>query len=341
MESGKYAPKPTNHPRGRLSPGSQQTTPEVVCSSRERMERNASREMNKAFFEDTVRHCREDSTLAASIEASVRQQMAILEGRSLVSFGNGMDKDSSIKLHRFEEPACVTVSMKRTFEAARAYTDEGMKTVVLNFASATKPGGGVEKGSVAQEEALCKCSTLYFCINTRRMWDEFYQPHRNAYNYLHNDDCIYTPNVTVFKSDTATPSMLPQDEWYQVNVITCAAPKLWQYTHHSDKPGEGYATVEVTDEELRKIHVKRLRRILDIAAANGDEAVILGAFGCGAFHNNPDVVASAASEVIEDYLHAFRAIEFAIYSSPRRQHNYLTFEQMLHKYTKSHREDSN
>ena len=295
------------------------------------MDKNTSRAINKEIFEDTAKHCRQDSILVASIQVSVQQQMAIPEERSLMSFDSGIEKDSLTKWHRYEEPACVTVSRKRTFEAARAYTDDGMRTVVLNFASAIKPGGGVEKGSVAQEEALCKSSTLYFCINTRQMWSEFYQPHREEYNYLHNDDCIYTPNVMVFKSDTSTPSMLPQDEWYQVNVITCAAPKLWQYTHHSDKPGEGYATVEVTDEELRKIHVKRLRRILDIAAANGDEAVILGAFGCGAFHNNPDVVALAASEVIEDYLHAFRAIEFAIYSTPRRQHNYLTFEQMLLK----------
>ena len=274
--------------------------------------------MNRAFFEDTVRHCREDSTLAASIEASVRQQMAILEGRSLVSFGNGMDKDSSIKRHRFEEPACVTVSMKRTFEAARAYTDEGMKTVVLNFASATKPGGGVEKGSVAQEEALCKCSTLYFCINTRRMWDEFYQPHRNAYNYLHNDDCIYTPNVTVFKSDTATPSMLPQDEWYQVNVITCAAPNL-----------RGVPASLVRTEKLRPLLESRIRRIFDLAAWGQNEVLVLGAFGCGAFCNPPELVAEVFHTVMQDYLHTFETIEYAVFHKEWERANYDAFARWM------------
>lgn len=299
------------------------------------MFKKTTREMEKAIFEDTAKQCRRDNILVASIQASVQQQMVIPEGRSLVCFDHEINKDSLTKCHRYEEPACVTVSRKRTFEAARAYIDDGLRTVVLNFASAIKPGGGVEKGSVAQEEALCKCSTLYFCINTWQMWSDFYHPHREEYDYLHNDDCIYTPNVMVFKSDTNKPTMLPHDEWYQVNVITCAAPKLWQYTQNPKKPWEGYATVEVMDEELRKIHEKRLRRILDIAAINGNEAVILGAFGCGAYRNNPDVVALAASEVIDDYLHTFRAIEFAIYSTSRRQHNYMTFKRIMDKYIKA------
>lgn len=78
-----------------------------------------------------------------------------------------------------------------------------MKTAVHNFASATNPGGGVTRGSSAQEECLCRCSGLYFSLNTKPMWDGFYNPHRNTHNPIHNDDIIYTPGVVVFKKDTA------------------------------------------------------------------------------------------------------------------------------------------
>ena len=75
---------------------------------------------------------------------------------------NGTDK-------RYETSATLTVSKKRTLEAASCY--KGMKTAVLNFASAVNPGGGVTKGASAQEEALCRCSSLYFNLNERSMWD--------------------------------------------------------------------------------------------------------------------------------------------------------------------------
>ncbi len=72
---------------------------------------------------------------------------------------------------------------------------------MLNFASATNPGGGVVKGSSAQEECLCRCSVLYPCLDTRKMWAKFCDPHRQAGDPLYNDDCIYTPRVRVIKSD--------------------------------------------------------------------------------------------------------------------------------------------
>ena len=78
-----------------------------------------------------------------------------------------------------------------------------------------------------------------------------------------------------------------------------------------------------------EIQEKRLRRILDVAVAEGEEAVILGAYGCGAFMNKTEVVALAARNVIKDYLNAFKVIEFAVYCSPRDDRNYKTFDRVL------------
>lgn len=230
---------------------------------------------------------------------------------------------------RYETEASVIVSGKRTLQAASKY--KGKKTCVLNFASATNPGGGVEKGSSAQEEALCRCSTLFPCLmndlQTKR--NGFYAEHRANKDPLHNDDCIYTPNVIAFKSDEAYPKMLPPSWWYPVNVITCAAPNLRVNPRNQWNQDEADFTAVIEDSELKKLHEKRLRRILDIAAAYQNDVVILGAFGCGAFRNPPEIVAEAAAEVIKEYIHCFQTIEFAIYCADRAQTNYSVFQDAL------------
>ena len=146
---------------------------------------------------------------------------------------------------------------------------------------------------------------------------------------MHNDDIIFTPDVTVFKTDTAEPKLMKESEWYNVDVITCAAPNLRERPSNGYNSGDGHKAVRITDKELLALHEKRLRRILDVAVMEKDETIILGAFGCGAFLNNPDIVARAAKNVIKDYLYAFKNIEFAVYCSPRDEQNYRTFERVL------------
>lgn len=93
----------------------------------------------------------------------------------------------------------------------------------------------------------------------------------------------------------------------------------------------------ITDDELLAIHEKRFTRILDIALTNNNDVVILGAFGCGAFENNPGVVAAAAKNVVEKYIHAFRVIEFAVYCSPRDSYNYDIFSSVLGNMKQGHK----
>ena len=269
---------------------------------------------NAEVFRDTERMCRENARLRAAIAASRKGQRLIVESETV----------GDVDLNRFETAAEVVVSSKRTFEAAVAYAGR-MRTCAHNFASATNPGGGVVNGSSAQEETLCRCSTLYFNLNVREMWDGFYTPHRMARDPLHNDDIIYTPDVVVFKSDTAYPRTLAETEWKTLDVITCAAPNLRERPSNRMNSGDGDERVEISGQDLQALHERRLRRILEVAAANGAEAVVLGAFGCGAFRNDPKVVAAAAKTVVGDYLRAFRAIEFAVYCRPGDSANYDAF----------------
>ena len=271
------------------------------------------REENSAIFRDTEARCRTHPRLKASIAFSRAHQQLIAEGDVV-----------SVPPCKNAVEGRLTVSPKRTFEAASAYA-RTMKTCVLNFASASNPGGGVVNGSSAQEEALCRCSTLYFNLNTNEMWSGFYSPHRAARNPIHNDDAVYTPRVTVFKGDTAFPTTLPESEWYEVDVISCAAPNLREHPSNRMNSGDGDRRIELSADELRAIHERRLSRILDIAAANGEEAVILGAFGCGAFRNDPNVVSAAAAAVVPHYRTRFKVIEFAVFCRPGDTRNYDAF----------------
>lgn len=273
---------------------------------------------NIAIFEDTTALCHTEKRLKKAIQQSSQGQKLILEGDSL---------PTSQGVAKYQKPAKLIVSKKRTFEAASAYV--GKKVCVLNFASASNPGGGVVRGATAQEECLCRCSTLYFNLNERRMWNGFYTPHRRSGDPLHNDDCIYTPDTVVFKSDTDIPQILPEEEWYSVNVITCAAPNLRERPTNAMNPGDGRQSVSISQERLRNIHEKKLRRILDIAVDEGNEVMILGAFGCGAFRNDPAVVASAMYHVVQEYRRAFETIEFAVYCSPRDDRNYQIFQRCV------------
>lgn len=278
---------------------------------------------NITVFQDTERRCKTDQRLKEGIAKAVLGQRIILEGDAVAETLPGLSSNKN----RYESTARIVVSKKRSYEAAGAY--QGKKVCVHNFASASNPGGGVTKGSSAQEECLCRCSTLYFCLNTDKPWNAFYGPHRAAQDPIHNDDCIYTPGVIVFKTDEAMPRSMPQEDWYEVDMITCAAPNLRERPGNHMNSGDGQTAVKLSEREQLVLHEKRLRRILDIAVAAGEEVVILGAFGCGAFENNPQAVAMAARNVIGDYLHDFETIEFAIYCSPRDERNYGFFERAM------------
>lgn len=233
------------------------------------------------------------------------------------------------KTHDTAQDAEVIVSGKRSLEAAMTYALQGKKVCVLNFASATNPGGGVVDGSSAQEESICRCSTLYANLNDPMLMDRFYKPHKEAGNPLFNDDCIYTPGVTVFKTDASVPELMPEEDWYKVNIITCAAPNLRKEPSRYEKFHFCRGAADVTAEQLAILHKSRIRRIFEIAAYGRNEVLILGAFGCGAFRNPPEIVAGVFREVQEEYKNAFETIEYAIYHTDKDVFNYKIFQKKL------------
>ncbi len=224
----------------------------------------------------------------------------------------------------------ITVTKGRTFEAAvdMRVDNPDAKIAVHNFASATNPGGGVKHGSRAQEEALCRCSTLYPALDTDENWQRYYNFHRERQDAIYTDACIFTPNVIICKSDVDLPQRLPQEDWVTVDVMTCAAPNLRVYPNNKHNPGND-KPITVTDNELLKIHEKRGRHMLTILAENGVDIFVTGAFGCGAFANNPYVVAQAYKNLLQEFDGYFKEIVFAIYCTPREESNYQAFNKIL------------
>ncbi len=216
-----------------------------------------------------------------------------------------------------------------TLCAARENARQGYKTAVLNFANPVEPGGGVLRGASAQEEYLCRASNLYCSLRSLNA-GEFYSIHNTirAKNqvwetFLATDAVIFSPGVTVFKCDKGyTPGSQEAytqeytDEWYQIDVITCAAPMFL-----NQNP-------TIPDGDLQHLFERRIKNIFEVAIENEAESLILGAFGCGAFRNPPQVVASAFKRCLdsERYHDAFKNVVFAVKGDRGRTENISVFE---------------
>lgn len=167
-------------------------------------------------------------------------------------------------------------------EAVSEFPDS--KIAALNFASFKYPGGGFLKGSSAQEESLCHKSILY---NILRRREDFYGENKNLINRgLYWNRAIYSPNI-IFEDS------------YNCDIITCAAPNKKEAKRNG-----------VTDEENTNALKERISFILDIAAKNKVDVLILGAFGCGAFGQDPNEVKKIFMKLSNNYI--FKKIIFAI-----------------------------
>ena len=206
-----------------------------------------------------------------------------------------------------------------TFDTAQKYTQFG-RTAVLNFANPQYPGGGVSQGAMAQEECLCRSSNLYLCLNSITVFEDFYFYHKKLGHNFFSDRLIYTRDVTVFKDDSEIPELLPNSKRFCVDVITCAAPYIAKrkYTNKA---------------ALKELFKSRIKNIFEAALDNGVTVLVLGAFGCGAFGNPPEVVAEAFHEVIDGngYEDCFNKIVFAIKPDSRNNSNFQAFDNEFSK----------
>lgn len=177
------------------------------------------------------------------------------------------------------------VTGESSLEAAhRMTTADPAPVAVLNFASARNPGGGHLNGAQAQEEALCRSSALYRCLSGDRIFREFYAHHRADRDPFYTDRVIHSPAVPVFRDDRGRLLETP----CTTGFLTAAAPNAGVIRRTAPERAAGIPSALAS----------RAERVLETAAAHGYRRLVLGAWGCGVFQNDPGQVAGVFRELL-------------------------------------------
>lgn len=192
------------------------------------------------------------------------------------------------------------VTNETTFAAAKRLAARlgGDRTAALNFASAKNPGGGFLSGAQAQEESLARGSALHACLQCHM---PYYEANRNETSLLYTDHMIVAPEVPVFRDDE---DQLLEEPW-RLTIISSPAPNAG-------------AIAKNEPESLERIEPKFRRRIELVLSASlvaDQSAVVLGAWGCGVFGNNPAMVARLFGEFLLGaglFANAFEHVAFAV-----------------------------
>lgn len=256
--------------------------------------------------------------IAPLVDACVADTRVILDARALIENARASANSTA------KGAAKVEVTREKSGECARRLVKEGARRVaLLNFANGVRVGGGFLYGARAQEEDLCRCSALYASLSSKAAQGFYIENHCTG-SALVSDAMIVTPLVPFFRDDTS-PSLALLDEPFVTTVITAAAPDLgWlhaQVDSNLVKP--------VEEVELAALFERRARAIVAAAHDDGADAVVLGAWGCGAFGNDPDVVANAFKRALDDVGACMERVVFAVWSSSWPSQNEATFRAVL------------
>lgn len=201
-----------------------------------------------------------------------------------------------------------------TISAAIQYHKENPehRIAILNFASYKNPGGGFLDDSMAQEEYLCYCTNLY--KELVRFKDSYYLPHRKTLNRgMYTNTSLLSHWVSVIAS--APGVWLAPDDVFAVDILTCAAPNLTSCLRYGG----------LRSEDMDSYGYSRVDYVMRVLSTYKYHEVILGAFGCGVFKNDPEVIATAFKQAM--YHYKFNHVTYAIPDS--NSYNYKSFEEVL------------
>ena len=254
-------------------------------------------------FEDTLAQYFSSTTLQRKVQLSQNEI-------ELVCFtDNVINKETRLSNAR--------ITLTRSSALAVAQKSIQKRTAILDFASATMPGGGVLIGSRGQEEDMCRYTTLYFNLNSDFLRENYYEKNRRDACLIRRSTCIYIPEVQIIKNPESPMTRFSEEQYLPIDVIVCAAPNLRKVSEMPSK------------DELLTYHEERAKNIFQCAERHHISNLILGAFGCGAFRNPPEIVAEAYRNVLSVYGKSFDSIMFAFNCSSENDKNFLAFNHVL------------
>jgi len=199
---------------------------------------------------------------------------------------------------------------------------------VLNFASATKPGGGFQRGAEAQEESIARSSNLFSFLTTADA-QNFYDMHKaEPRNHFYTNSMIYSPGIEIFRDDDGRLT-----KPIQADVLTSAAVNADEVRRSTQARQRGRAA---TEQEIESVMKERMARILFLFEQSGVRNLVLGSFGTGVFRNNVDVVARLWAELLwvpgARFGRSFDRVFFAILG----RRTYIDFGNAFNHYTHQH-----
>lgn len=258
---------------------------------------------------------------ANGVEVDIQAEMSSAISESVLytpDLGIKIEFDAKrISEAKSPEDTLYEVTTETSLEAIERLLNEGnSKVMCLNFASARTPGGGFKKGASAQEESIARSSGLFPCISQMR---DMYDHNRQLFTGFYSDHMIFSPNVPVFKNDAGTLF----DEPYYASFLTVPAvnagvvkDKAWSDSHL-----------------ILDVMKSRMAKLLSLCVIHGQEVLILGAFGCGVFKNEPTDIARIFKELLEEdrFRYAFKKIVFAVYDPTDAKENYTPFYELFGK----------
>ena len=249
----------------------------------------------------------------------LREELELARSRSILfspdQFNDIAQQRDSLLQRRTHASVAFEVANETTLHAARRLLQEepGARVLALNFASARHPGGGFLKGSQAQEESLARASGLYACISQFR---EMYDTNARFPSCIYTDHMIYSPSVPVFRDDEDT--LL--DHPYPLSFVT--APAVNVGALRTNEPG--------SLPQVEAVMLSRMEKILSLAVVHGHAVLVLGAWGCGVFGNDPECVAGWFKRNLTGegmFRQAFQKIVFAILDRTAERSTIRAFEQ--------------
>lgn len=221
---------------------------------------------------------------------------------------------ASTALPRLEKSASCSAANEATVKAILDFASAEKEHVgVLNFASAKNAGGGFLNGAMAQEESLAASSGLYL---TQLRNEGYYKANRAHRSMMYTDHAIYSPDVVFFRDERF--NLLNQP--VTASVLTLPAVNYGQVVLKGEDP-----------QKAEQVMKDRMRLALAIFAHKGDKNLILGAYGCGVFRNDPVKVAEWWRELLDDegYEALFSEVRFAVLDSSKGGNSIRAFEKVF------------
>ena len=199
-------------------------------------------------------------------------------------------------------------TLEAAFELHQRRKETEKPVLVLNFANPHRPGGGIRSKPGTQEEHLCVKTTVLCSLETEGAWP-FYQANLDCGTQAQTDAVLFSPNTVVIRNS----DLSLREDPFPVAVMTVSAP----------------IASRMEEEELfnlESILRNRIRGMLRAAAAEGYSRLVLGAWGCGNFGNDPELVARLFHD---NLMGNFEEVAMAVFDNSEEQHRYSCFEKFF------------